>query len=341
MAFDAHMAADGGAAVVLAEFEEVGIVGDARDDLLHVDRALVVHGHHAQQFLGVVARRLEAARRCRFARPVDLRQDLARDADGVAVVLGQVVAQARDVGVHLGAAQLFFGGHLAGGGHQQRRAGQEGPRAAAHHDDVVRQPGLVGAAGGGRAVRDGHHRQPGGRHARQVAEQAAAAHEVLHAVGHEVGARAFHQLHEGQPVLQRQFLHAQLLVQAHGLQRTGVDARVGRADHAAHARHGADAGDRCRRRARCGPGRAVQPQPGQRAQFQERRAGVQQQRQAFARQQLAALLEACARRGRLVGRAPFIGAHTLDQRQHAAAVGGEGLAAGREPGFDLGHGRQA
>jgi len=57
--------------------------------------------------------------------PAGAGHHLARQAQGFAVVLGQVFAQAGDGGVHLGAAQFFFGGHFAGGGQQQRRAGQK------------------------------------------------------------------------------------------------------------------------------------------------------------------------------------------------------------------------
>ena len=331
------MAADGGRPVVGAEFEEVGIVDETRDHLLHVDRPLVVHRHHAQQLFGVVARRLEVAHLERLRGPVDLPQHLAGDAHRVAVVLGQVVAQTRDAGVHLGAAQLFFGGHLAGGGLQQRRAGQEGPRAAAHHDDVVGQAGLVGAARGRRAVGDGDHRRAGGRHARQVAKQRAAAHETLNPVLQQVGAGALDQLHVGQAVFQREFLDAQRLLQAAGLHRTGVDTRIAGHHHAADAGDEADAADH----ATAGHGLAgvgrVQAVASQRAQFEPGRAGVEQQRQPLAGQQLATRFEALARRVAGGHRAALGVADAFDQRQHAGTVGGEGFAAGRHGGFDDGH----
>ncbi len=60
--------------------------------------------------------------------------------------------------MHLGAPELFLGRDLAGCSFQQRRPGKEGAGAAAHHDDVVGETGLIGAAGGGRAVRDGDDR---------------------------------------------------------------------------------------------------------------------------------------------------------------------------------------
>ncbi|MDT4842131.1 hypothetical protein FQZ97_760200 [compost metagenome] len=337
VAFQADVAADGGAAVVLAEGQELRAVGDARDDLAHVHRPAAVGGHEAHQLLGVVARRREGARRL-VARPVDAAEDGARDAQRVAVVLGQVVAQARDVGVHDGAAQFFLGGDLAGGGLQQRRPGQEGPRAVAHHHDVVRQARLVGATRGRRAVRHGHHRQARGREPREVAEDVAAAHEVLHAVLHEVGARAFHQLDEGQLVLQRDLVQPQLLVQPHGLQRAGVDAGVGGADHAAHARHAPDAGDQAAAGHAFRKVGVVLAQARQRGQRQEGRAGVQQQREAFARQQLAALGEALGRGAGGGHGAGFMGPDLLQQREHAGAVGLVGVSGGMQPGFEEGHG---
>ena len=57
-------------------------------------------------------------------------------------------------------------------------------------------------------------------------------------------AGAFDELQMGQAVLERQFLDAQRLVEnPSAAQRAGVDAGVVAGDHAAHARHEADAGD--------------------------------------------------------------------------------------------------
>ena len=216
LAFDAGVAADRGGAVIGAELEEVGIVDEARDRLPHVDRALVIHRHDAEQFFGVVARRLERALRAGFGRSQSrLRHDLARDPQRVAVVFGEVVAEPGDRGVHLGAAEFFFGRDLAGRGFQQRRPGEEGPRAAAHHHDVVGKPGLIGAARGRRAMRDGDDRQARRRQPRQIAKDVAAADEILDAVAQQVGAGAFDQLHVRQLVLQRQLLRRAASCRAH------------------------------------------------------------------------------------------------------------------------------
>ena len=88
LALDAGMTADRGRSVIGTELGEIGIIDEARDRLAHVDGSFVIHRHDAEQFLGVVARRLERGRF--WARPVpwQLGHDLARDAQRIAVVLG-------------------------------------------------------------------------------------------------------------------------------------------------------------------------------------------------------------------------------------------------------------
>jgi hypothetical protein len=189
-------------------------------------------------------------------------------------------------------------------------------------------------------MRHRQHRQPGGRQARQVAEDLAAAHELLHPVLHQVGAGAFHQLHERQLVLQRDLLHAQLLVQPHGLQRAGVDAGIGRAHHAAQAGYVADAGDHAAARHALVEIGVVMAQPGQGAQGNEGCARIEQQRHALARQQLPAPGEALSRRLRCAGRPRLVGAYLRKQGQHAGALRLEAFAGWMKPGFEDGrHGR--
>ena len=159
---DAGMAADGGRAIAGREFGEVGIVDEPRDGLTHVDRALVIHRHDAEQFLRVVTWRPEVVLDRPGPVPFQLRHDLARNTQRIAIVLGEVVAETGNRGVHLGAAEFLFSRNLAGCRLQQRRAGEKGAGAAAHHHDVVGQARLVGAAGRGRAVGDGNDRQARG-----------------------------------------------------------------------------------------------------------------------------------------------------------------------------------
>ena len=145
--------------------------------------------------------------------------------------------------VHHRAAQFLVGRDFAGGGFQQRRAGEEGFGAAAHHDHVVGEPRHVGTACGGRPVHHRHHRQSSRRELREVAENRAAVDEALDAVLEQVGAGRFDQVHERQFVLEGEVLRAQQLLAAHVLDRAGVDTRVARHHHRAHAGDVADTRD--------------------------------------------------------------------------------------------------
>jgi hypothetical protein len=141
-------------------------------------------------------------------------------------------------------------------------------------------------------------------------------HEPLDAIAHQVGAGAFDEVDERQLVLQRQLLHAQDLVQAHRLDGAGFDARIAGHDHAADARHEADARDDAAPRHRGGRIFRVLHEARQRAQRQVRRARIEQQRHAFARQQLPALVEHGLRLRRGRGRALFQRAQLRDPREH-------------------------
>ena len=69
------------------------------------------------------------------------------------VVLGQVVGDARQPRVHVGAAEIFGRHFFAGGGLHERRPAEEDRAGALDDDGFVRHGGNVGAAGGARA----HH----------------------------------------------------------------------------------------------------------------------------------------------------------------------------------------
>jgi hypothetical protein len=157
-------------------------------------------------------------------------------------------------------------------------------------------------------------RQPRGRKPREVAEQAAAEHEALDLVLHEVGARALDQVHEGQLVLQRDFLHPQDLLQPARLDGAGLDARVAGHHHAAHATNEADAGQHAAAGHRLLRVLRVLQETGQRTQRQPGRARVQQQADAFARQQLAAFVEHRLRFFRRLRGAVFQRAQLRDAR---------------------------
>jgi hypothetical protein len=236
------------------------------------------------------------------------------------IILRQVLPQPRHPGVHLGPAQLLFRRHLARRGHQQRWPGEERARTPAHHDHDVGEARHVGAARRARAVLHGDHRDARGREARQVAEQAAPENEAFDLVFGEVGARALHQMHEGQAVLQRDLLHAQDLLQPARLDRAGVDARVAGHHHAAHAGHEAHARDHAATGHRLLRVLCVLQVAGQRAQRHIGRTRIQQQGDALARQQLAALVEHGFRFRRGLCRALFERAQLRDAREHGLSA---------------------
>ena len=178
-------------------------------------------------------------------------------------------------------------------------------------------------------------RQARRRQPRQIAKDVAAADKILDAVAQQIGAGAFDQLHIRQLVFQRELLHPQRLVEAERLQRAGVDAGIVGADHAADARDKADARDHpAAGHALVGVGH-VEHVAGERRQLDEGRAGIEHQRHALARQQLPALVKAVFCCGGSGARALFQRAHPRDQRQHAVAIGLEGVAAGGAMVFSM------
>ena len=231
------------------------------------------------------------------ATPREPRDVVAQRADRVGIVLGEVLGEPRDRGVHQRAAEFLLGRDLAGGGLEQRRPGEERAGAVAHHHDEVGQARHVGAARRRAAVHDREHRDAGGREPRQPRVVRTAEDEVLDAVAQQVGAGRFDEVHERQPVLERELLRALEFLEPHRLQRAGLDARVVDDDHAVRAADHADAGQQPA--ARHGLLRVGHVEQVARAgrQLQPRSARVEQQREPLARQQLAALREPRARRG--------------------------------------------
>ena len=326
LAIDRGLPAHGVHAVERLEVEEIAIVHQPRDHLAHVVGLAIVGRHHASELVGIVARLP-----CRLALhgrqplvPRERRHNLARDPQGVGVVLGQILGDARHRRMHLRAAQFLVGRDLAGRSLQQRRAGQEDLGTPLYDDHVVAEPGQISAARRRGAVNHGHVRDAHGRHAREVGEVAPAVDEDLGLVV-EIGAARLHQRDERQLVAQHDLLHAQVLAQAHGRRGAALDAGVACRDHAAHARDIADAGDHA---ATLDILRAVvvmHVETGESGYLEERRATVEHVGEPLARRELPALLE---HRQLLVGgiaHATLQRAELLHQREHVTPVGLEGL----------------
>ena len=126
VALDAREAADERRAVTRLEFVELAAIDDARDDLAHVERRARARRHHAVDFLRIVSRRRaapRASRRLDAAFRCD--DDPAHDARAHGVVVGEMIGNAGDAGVHVGAAELFGGHDFARRRLHERRAGQK------------------------------------------------------------------------------------------------------------------------------------------------------------------------------------------------------------------------
>ena len=203
------------------------------------------------------------------------------------VVFGEIVGDARQPRVDVGAAELLGGDFLAGRRLHERRAAEEDRPGAPDDDGLVRHRGHVGAARRAGSHDDGDLRDAFGRHPRLIEEDAP---EVV-AVGEDLGlqrqerAARVHQIDAGQAVLQRDFLRADVLLDRDRIVGAALDGRVVGDDQHLAARHAADAGDDA------GGGRlvVVQVPGGERRQLEEGRAGVEQLADPLADRQLALL----------------------------------------------------
>ena len=211
-----------------------------RDDLAHVVRLARVGVDDAVDLRRVVCglfRRgdvgRQALRRCAACSTI-VRADLQR----VRVVFGEVVGDAREARVHVGAAELFGRDFLAGRRFHERRPAQEDRPGALDDDRFVGHRRHVGAARRARSHDDGDLRNPLGRHARLVEEDAA---EVI-AIGEHLRlqrqerAAGIDQVDAGQAVLQRDLLRADVLLDRHRKVGAAFDRRVVGDDHAPRGR---------------------------------------------------------------------------------------------------------
>jgi hypothetical protein len=99
----------------------------------------------------------------------------------------------------------------------------------------------------------------------------------------QIGAAAIHKIDAGQPVLQRDFLGAQMLLYGHRKIGAAFDRGVIGDDHALASRNTADAGDQtCR-----GSLAAIETMRGELADLQKGRNRINQRADAIARQQFS------------------------------------------------------
>ena len=240
---------------------------------------------------------------------------------------GVVVGHAGGARVDVGAAELLRGHLLAGGRLHERRAAEKDRARALDDHRLVAHRRDVGASGGAGAHDRRDLRNPRGRHHRLVEEDAP---EVLAVrkdlvLHRQEGAAGIHQVDAREPVLPRDLLGAEVLLDGERVVRAALHRRVVRDDHALPPLDDADPGDHpCRGRVV-----VVEAVRRERVQLEERRLGVEEPVDTLAGEELPArtvlldrLVASAARR---LGRAL---AKLRDERLHALPVRAE-LRSGR------------
>jgi hypothetical protein len=245
--------------------------------------------------------------------------------------------------VHLRATELLGAGLFAGAGLEQRRPGEEQLGLLAHQDDVVAECHLVGAAGGGVAVRHGDLRDPRGAQLGLLAVDPAAVDEQRRAPRvhrrrglRQVAAAALVQRDERQPGAEGDVLQPQHLAHVDRVDGAALDGEVPHHHQAATARDVADAGDELPAR-EAAVGVVEHAVAGDRAQLEKRRARIEQQAEALARQQLS-LFAGSLGEFQLGGELLVLDrAHLADVALHVLAILGELLAGHVELRFERLH----
>ena len=295
-------------AVVGLELAEFAAVDQPHDDLVHVVGHPRIRRHDVVE-LGLCVLGLDRAARTSHwlgSRGPKVAAIDADDPQRVFVVVGEVVGDTGHPRVQVAAAELLGRDDLAGGGLHQRRTAEKDRALLADDDGLVAHRRHVGAARRARAQYRRHLRNALGAHGRLVVEDppemlAVGKHLVL---ARQEGAAGVDEVDARQPILQRDLLCAQVLLDRHRVVGAALDRRVVGDDHALAPGHPADPGD--------DPGSrglvVVHTGGGQRRQLQERAARIEQAIHPFAGQQLAAAdvtfpraFIAAQRRGRELG----------------------------------------
>ncbi len=152
-------AADDGRRVALLELVEARTVHQPGDHLTHVVRLAQIEIDDAVE-LGRIVRGVLRGRHVRgqLLGRIERRDDHPRLMQRMLVVFGEIVRDARQPRVDVGAAEILGRHIFSGGGLHQRRAAEKDRSRALDDDGFVRHGGHVGAAGGARAHDDRHLR---------------------------------------------------------------------------------------------------------------------------------------------------------------------------------------
>ena len=340
-AVEAGEAGDQGRTVAGLELVEAGAVDEPGDHLAHVVLAPEIGADDAADLTRIVSRVLgrgDVAGR-RLDR-VQRRDDGAGRLQRLDLVPGEVVGDPRQPRVDVGAPELLGRDVLAGRRlHEGRPAEKDGARAF-DDDRLVGHRRHVGAAGRARAqdhgdLRYARRRQPG-----LVEEDASEVLPVREYLGlhRKKGAAGIDQIDARQPVLERDLLRSQVLLDGDGKVGAPFDGGIVGHHHHLAAAHAPDARDEP------GPRRlvVVHAAAGQRRQLEKGGVGVEQMGQPDAHRKLALLgMPAGRRLAAPLPRPRPAGLEIALQRLHRAQVGAELLAAGIDASRQDMHGERA
>jgi hypothetical protein len=236
----------------------------------------------------------------------------------VLVVEREVVGDARDLRMEVATAEVLGRHLLAGRGLHQRRPAEEDRAGPLHDHRLVAHRRDVCAAGRRAAHHQRHLRDPKRRHPGLVVEDPP---EVV-AVGEDVGLQwqerstRIDEVHARQPVLERDLLRAEVLLDGHWVVGAALDGRVVGDDDTGRALDPADSRDHARTRRIV----VVHAVRSERAQLEEGAPGIEQAVDPFADRQLAPLAmssdRALVTAGATFAESSGPGTEVIDERLH-------------------------
>lgn len=151
----------------------MGTVDDAGDDLVDWERAAVVDGGNANEFLWVVEWLLVRTYWCSDGLwPVEVGDGAACQNQCVSIVHGKVISNAGSGGVHLSTTKVLLRDDLSGGSLHQRWASKENVTLLSNNDRLVRHCWNVCTASGTWSHHNSDLWDALRRHARLIVEDA-------------------------------------------------------------------------------------------------------------------------------------------------------------------------
>ena len=327
-----------GLAIEFLELVELRAVNQAGNHLADIVGRANIRRHDTVQLGRVIGRLTRIGEvEIDLLDRVERADNPARRVQGVLVIGGVMVGDARDAGMDIGPAQILGGDHLARGGLHQRRTGQEDRALLADNHRLVGHGRHIGTA---RRAGTHDNRDLGnalGRHIGLIVEDAPEMVAIGKDLGlmRQVGAAAIDQIDARQTVLHGDFLRPQMLFHRHRVVGAALDGRIIADNHHLATGDTADPGNHA------GPVdiALIHAIRGQGADLEKGRTRVEQAFDAVSGQELAARqvffagpLGSADRRSR---RADLQVSHkAVHRRRILLEAGGLGI----ERGNNLGHG---